>query len=171
MTTDAASLGARPSRLVPALWSAGGLLLLLAFALPWYEYTAVSPSPRSAGLTGAQLVGTLPELGILVAVGLGLVVLGGAAARSRGLGVSPSRLIMVKAGSTILSLAAFVIPLEAGWRFGPTSQTLYGTTFLNSVGIGWELAMVGAVLALLGSLLYWVPSAQPELSGSAYPAE
>jgi hypothetical protein len=53
-------------------------------------------------------------------------------------------------------VAAVSFTIEAVWRFSATSSAIYHTAIWNSLGVGWEVAMAGAALALLGSLADWI---------------
>ncbi len=151
----------------PGLWILGGLLVVLSMGLPWFTYHVVSPSPQEQGLTGVELFNATPEVGLAAALALALLVFGAAAWRSTNRQAVNTPLHRV--GHTVCSVALLVIPIETAWRFSMTSLTLYGTSMWNSLGLGWEVAVAGAALALLGSLADWIlpPSARPSGTPSA----
>jgi len=158
--------GKRHSHLVPGLWFVGGLLVIVSFALPWLTYYTVNPSPHAVSLTGAEIFNSMPEIAIAAAASLALAVLGVTSWRSQDAAISGSMLYRV--GHTLLSLMALVIPIEVAWRFSALSTALYGASMWYAPGIGWDLALAGAALALLGSIACWVlPSSQ---STSAQPS-
>lgn len=142
-----------PSRVPPALWIVGGLLVVISLVLPWYVYSA-NGTPDS--LTGVGLFQYLPELGVLAAGGLALVLLGVALGRSRVWGTALSRDPSAKLAALITAIGAYTIPVEVAFRFGATSRGIGGTTFIYAVGPGWGLALVGVTLALLGAIALWI---------------
>lgn len=136
------------------LWIVGGLLVILSMGLPWFTYHVVNPSPHESSLTGIQLFTQVPEIGIVAALGFAMVIFGSVAWRDANRQAIHTTIHRV--GHTLCSIALLAIPVEAVWRFSATSSTLYGTAMWNSLGIGWEVAVAGAAVALLGSLADWV---------------
>ena len=138
----------------PGLWMLGGLLVVISMGLPWFTYHVVNPTPQNDSLTGAALFGAIPEVGIAAALGLTLVIYASAAWRHNNRKLLHTTLPRV--GHTLCSVALFVLSIEAVWRFSSTSLALYHAAIWNSLGVGWEVAMAGAALALLGSLADWI---------------
>ncbi len=147
MTAPKGALG--PSRLPPALWISGGLLVLAAMVLPWTTYSLNGPA---VSVSGVGLLQYLPELGALAVGGLALVLLGIGLGRGRVWSTDLPRTLPAKGVTLLVSFLSFVVPVEVAFRFAAESRALTGTTFLNAVGPGWGLALVGASLALLGAL-------------------
>ncbi|MDE1819482.1 MAG: hypothetical protein KGJ23_00280 [Euryarchaeota archaeon] len=157
---------ASPSRFPCFLLAAGGLLVLLALVLPWYTFSALGPV---RGLNGVDLMGHLPELAVLAAGAIGLVILAAALVRPRVWGTGRAHETLPKLAATLVALGVFALPLVAAFRFNTGARSLWGALFLDSAGVGFYLAMVGGTLALLGALALWLaaPSAPAEEGYSA----
>jgi hypothetical protein len=147
--------GRSPSRLPGVFWLVGGVLVLASIALPWYTYSALG-ADRS--LTGIDLLAYLPELGLLIAGGVGLTLFGIVFARrvawERGYAAEPP----ARWGTTLVALGVLLLPILSAYRFDATATSRWGAAFLDSAGVGWYLAIVGGTFALLGALGLWIPS-------------
>lgn len=166
--TPTSSGGETPSRLTQALLGGGGLLVLLSLALPWYAY---ANQGAATGLSGVDLFGVLPVLGLLVACGVGLVLLGAVLARPRAVARRDVEAMTVRAVYTLAALGSFVIPLVAAYLYNGDTKALSLVSFWDGAGMGWGLALVGGTVALLGAMNGWIlggrDPARPTVTASA----
>lgn len=145
-----------PSRFPLGLWVLGGFLILVSLGLPWYSY---SQDGTPTSLSGVALLGSLPELGALAVLGLALILLAFGLGERRVWRSQAGHGTQAQVAMALVSIGAFVVPLEAALRFNTGAATLGGANFLDGVGVGWGLALIGATLALLGTFRFIFPAA------------
>lgn len=145
-----------PSRFPLGLWVLGGVLILTSLVLPWYVY---SQEGSSVLLSGVQLLGPLPELGALAVLGLALILMAFGLGERRVWRSQAGHGMQAQLAMALISIGAFVVPLEAAIRYNSGATSLGGTDFLNGISTGWGLALLGATLALLGTFRFIFPAA------------
>jgi hypothetical protein len=145
-----------PSRFPLGLWVLGGFLILVSLVLPWYSY---SHNGASDSLSGVQMLGSLPELGALAVLGLALILLAFGLGERRVWRSQAGHGTQAQVAMALVSLVAFILPVEAVFRFDSGARTLGGVSFLDGIGVGWGLALIGGTLALLGTFRFIFPAA------------